>query len=62
MDKEFSSSEKASSHDGIDVKHNGSMTLDERRRAALAEVDNASFSRFHLKIILVAGVGFFTDA
>ena len=55
--------------------------LDERRRAALAEIDNASFSQvnlfliffpkyliyfssrwFHIKVALVAGVGFFTDA
>jgi PHS family inorganic phosphate transporter-like MFS transporter len=52
--------------------------LDERRRAALAELDNAQFSyfvrcflvacahfprsRFHLKVCLVAGAGFFTDA
>ncbi|KAJ7182202.1 phosphate transporter [Mycena crocata] len=36
--------------------------LDERRRAALAEVDNAKFSLFHAKVCLVAGVGFFTDA
>ncbi|KAJ6544803.1 inorganic phosphate transporter [Mycena vulgaris] len=36
--------------------------LDERRRAALAEVDNARFSLFHVKVCLVAGVGFFTDA
>jgi len=36
--------------------------VDERRRAALAEVDNAKFSWFHVKVTLVAGVGFFTDA
>ncbi|KAJ7637618.1 phosphate transporter [Mycena polygramma] len=36
--------------------------LDERRRAALAEVDNAAFSWFHVKVCMVAGVGFFTDA
>ncbi|KAI0046569.1 phosphate permease [Auriscalpium vulgare] len=36
--------------------------LDERRRAALAEVDNAKFSWFHVKVVAVAGVGFFTDA
>ncbi|KAF7330440.1 putative inorganic phosphate transporter [Mycena venus] len=42
--------------------------LDERRRAALAEVDNATFSWFHVKVCLslqtihFAGVGFFTDA
>ncbi|EKM58403.1 uncharacterized protein PHACADRAFT_207229 [Phanerochaete carnosa HHB-10118-sp] len=37
-------------------------TLDEKRRAALAEVDSAKFSWFHLKVCIVAGVGFFTDA
>ncbi|KIL58048.1 hypothetical protein M378DRAFT_346138 [Amanita muscaria Koide BX008] len=37
-------------------------SLDERRMAALAEVDNAKFSRFHFKICMVAGVGFFTDS
>jgi len=36
--------------------------LDERRRAALAEVDNAKFSWFHVRTCIVAGVGFFTDA
>ncbi|KAF8905025.1 phosphate transporter [Gymnopilus junonius] len=36
--------------------------LDERRRAALSEVDNAKFSWFHAKVCIVAGVGFFTDA
>ncbi|KAK0244576.1 inorganic phosphate transporter [Armillaria nabsnona] len=56
-------SEKASS----DVGHGPAIArpgyvLDERRRAALAEVDNAKFSWFHVKICLVAGVGFFTDA
>ncbi|KAH8100144.1 phosphate transporter [Cristinia sonorae] len=38
------------------------VALDEKRRAALQEVDTAKFSWFHLKICLVAGVGFFTDA
>lgn len=37
-------------------------SLDERRRAALEEVDNAKFSWFHFKVCMVAGVGFFTDA
>ncbi|KAG8215781.1 major facilitator superfamily domain-containing protein [Butyriboletus roseoflavus] len=36
--------------------------LNERRRTALAEIDKAAFSGFHVKICLVAGVGFFTDA
>lgn len=34
----------------------------DRRRAALAEIDEASFSWVHVKACLVAGVGFFTDA
>jgi len=37
-------------------------SLDARRRAALAEIDNAQFSWFHVKVCVVAGVGFFTDA
>ncbi|KAF8072062.1 inorganic phosphate transporter, partial [Lyophyllum atratum] len=41
---------------------NVAYTVDARRRAALAEIDNAKFSRFHAKVCLVAGVGFFTDA
>ncbi|KAI0648947.1 phosphate transporter [Trametes meyenii] len=36
--------------------------LDEKRRAALAEIDSAKFSWFHVKVCMVAGVGFFTDA
>lgn len=36
--------------------------LDEKRRAALAEVDSAPFSWFHVRVCMVAGVGFFTDA
>ena len=34
----------------------------ERRRLALAEIDNAKFSWFHAKVALIAGAGFFTDA
>ncbi|CAL1716622.1 unnamed protein product [Somion occarium] len=36
--------------------------LNKRRQEALTEVDNAKFSRFHARVCLVAGVGFFTDA
>ncbi|GJJ68078.1 MFS transporter, PHS family, inorganic phosphate transporter [Entomortierella parvispora] len=36
--------------------------LNERRRAALAKIDNAEFGWFHIRACLVAGVGFFTDA
>ncbi|GAA5996754.1 uncharacterized protein JCM10292_003184 [Rhodotorula paludigena] len=38
------------------------VDLNARRRAALAEIDNAKFSFFHVKACAVAGVGFFTDA
>ncbi|KAF9067249.1 major facilitator superfamily domain-containing protein [Rhodocollybia butyracea] len=61
-------SEKGSSVSGeplATVPHNAGMTshvLDERRRVALAEVDNAKFSWFHVKVCFTAGVGFFTDA
>ncbi|TFK88823.1 phosphate transporter [Polyporus arcularius HHB13444] len=39
-----------------------SIVLNSRRRAALAEIDQADFSWFHVKVCMVAGVGFFTDA
>ena len=42
--------------------HVNPLDYAERRRRALAEIDNAKFSWFHVKIALVAGVGFFTDA
>ncbi|KAI9707041.1 MAG: Inorganic phosphate transporter pho84 [Candelina mexicana] len=34
----------------------------ERRRLALAEIDKAPFGWYHVRAIVVAGVGFFTDA
>jgi PHS family inorganic phosphate transporter-like MFS transporter len=40
----------------------GALDLDAKRRAALAEIDNAKFGWFHVRACLVAGVGFFTDA
>jgi MFS transporter, PHS family, inorganic phosphate transporter len=54
-------SEKNST-DGDSHQPKTTTILDERRRAALAEVDNAQFSWFHAKVCIVAGVGFFTDA
>ncbi|KAJ7478309.1 major facilitator superfamily domain-containing protein [Mycena latifolia] len=38
------------------------VVLNRLRVAALQEVDNADFFFFHVKVCLVAGVGFFTDA
>ncbi|KAL9096399.1 MAG: hypothetical protein Q9165_001396 [Trypethelium subeluteriae] len=34
----------------------------ERRRLALAEVDKAPFGWYHIRAVVVAGIGFFTDA
>lgn len=34
----------------------------ERRRLALEKMDNAKFSLYHVRAIVVAGVGFYTDA
>ena len=34
----------------------------ERRRRALADIDNAPFGWYHIRAIVVAGIGFFTDA
>lgn len=34
----------------------------ERRRLALAEIDRAAFSWYHVRAVVVAGIGFFTDA
>jgi len=36
--------------------------FDERKRQALANVDNAPFSWYHVRAIIVAGIGFFTDS
>lgn len=44
-------------NDFIHVKN-----LEERRRLALAEVDRAPFGWYHVRAVLVAGVGFFTDS
>ncbi|EMD33978.1 hypothetical protein CERSUDRAFT_117495 [Gelatoporia subvermispora B] len=58
--------DKVSSHSSnepqLEKTHDAAFELDERRRAALAEIDEAPFSWFHVKVSLVAGVGFFTDA
>jgi len=34
----------------------------ERRRMALAEIDKAPLGWHHLRLVVVTGVGFFTDA
>ena len=42
-----------------DAEHQAALY---RRRQALAQIDNAKFSLYHVRAIIVAGVGFFTDA
>jgi MFS transporter, PHS family, inorganic phosphate transporter len=44
------------------VDKSAAHLINERRLAALAQIDNAEFSWFHFKVCIVAGVGFFTDA
>jgi hypothetical protein len=38
------------------------VDLNERRRLALAEIDKAPFGWYHVRAIIVAGIGFFTDS
>ncbi|KAH9989473.1 major facilitator superfamily domain-containing protein [Russula vinacea] len=47
----------------VDEDHRSSaVVLDKSRTVALERVDKAPFSLFHVKVWLVAGAGFFTDA
>src|SRR5579859_7100571 len=52
------------SGDGSELRRTGRcMTLTETRsRDLIAALDDASLSRFHLRAVLVSGMGFFTDA
>lgn len=49
---------EAKAQNGNDRAH----AINERRRAALEDIDNAKFSWYHIRTCLVAGIGFFTDA
>jgi MFS transporter, PHS family, inorganic phosphate transporter len=40
----------------------GGVVTEVRARDLIAELDEASLSRFHLRAVLVSGMGFFTDA
>ncbi|RKP11047.1 phosphate:H+ symporter [Thamnocephalis sphaerospora] len=44
------------------VVHDVALDAQERRRRALAEIDNAKFGWFHIRACIVSGIGFFTDA
>jgi hypothetical protein len=39
----------------VEIANHGGLSAGERRRAALAEVDEAKFSWFHAKACIVAG-------
>lgn len=43
-------------------KVNHIVDLNERHRLALAKIDKAFFGWYHIRAVIVAGVGFFTDA
>jgi PHS family inorganic phosphate transporter-like MFS transporter len=43
-----------------DVSH--ILDPNERRRVALAEIDKVAFGWNHVRAVMVAGIGFFTDA
>ncbi|KAI0315074.1 major facilitator superfamily domain-containing protein [Amylostereum chailletii] len=58
----MSSIEKYTSDPSLPKLPASAHDLGDRRRAALAEIDNAKFSWFHVKVVAVAGAGFFTDA
>jgi PHS family inorganic phosphate transporter-like MFS transporter len=47
---------------GIHKTFANSKQPNERRRLALAEIDKAPFGWYHVRAILVAGTGFFTDS
>ncbi|KAI0279766.1 major facilitator superfamily domain-containing protein [Russula aff. rugulosa BPL654] len=50
-------------HSSVDEHdHRSTVALNQSRAVALAKVDRAPFSLFHVKVWLVAGAGFFTDA
>jgi len=36
--------------------------INQRRRLALAEVDRAPFGWYHVRTIMIAGIGFFSDS
>ncbi|KAI5478297.1 MFS transporter, PHS family, inorganic phosphate transporter [Pseudohyphozyma bogoriensis] len=55
-------SEHGISDKGASLNDNNVVDLNAQRRAALAEIDNAKFGWFHVRAVLVAGVGFYTDA
>jgi len=58
------SSRKAgnSAYHDVNAVYSHIIDPNERRRMALAEIDKAPLSWYHLRLVIVTGVGFFTDA
>ncbi|KZT07767.1 phosphate transporter [Laetiporus sulphureus 93-53] len=57
-----SSTQELRSHVVAPFQDDAIYLINERRRAVLAEIDNARFSWFHIKVAFVSGAGFFADA
>ncbi|MBW0528625.1 hypothetical protein O181_068340 [Austropuccinia psidii MF-1] len=53
---------QSESNDHQIITNPSNFELAQRRKAALAEIDTAKFGWFHVKAVIVSGVGFFTDA
>ena len=51
-----------SAYHDIDGVYSHIVDPNERRRMVLAEIDKAPLSWYHLRLVVVTGVGFFTDA
>src|ERR1039457_5230694 len=52
----------AARHEAGGIGGGGNAVTDIRARDLIAELDEASLSRFHLRAVLASGMGFFTDA
>jgi PHS family inorganic phosphate transporter-like MFS transporter len=51
-----------SAYHDVEAVYSHIMDPNERRRMALAEIDKAPLGWYHLRLVVVTGVGFFTDA
>jgi hypothetical protein len=56
--RELARTRSQASAEEDDVAH----YLDDRRQQALREVDEAQFGPFHIRVVIVAGVGFMAQA
>lgn len=54
--------EEAAFKDAVASTHAPRLSVHDQRRKSLADVDSAPVGLSHLRVVLVAGTGFFTDA